>query len=363
MIPKTNKTDYTQPRSFRPISLTSFLFKTLERLVLWHLEDAVLPANPLHKNQHAFRKDHNTEIPLSKLCTFIEKAMLRYEYAVVVFLDIEGAFDNITLEAIKIGMTKHKIPSHIQTWYLNYLANRSCQLTIADITIIRYLIKGTAQGGILSPLIFNFSIDDFLQLCELCKILGISFADDGLLAVCGLDLDCLLRQLQHTLLQVERWAAECGLRFSTSKTEAVIFTKRKLSNLIIRPLLLYNEPIPYVNSIKYLGVTLDSKLTFKPHIDSKFKAAKKPLQFMTRIAGKFWGPSPKLTHWVYTGIVRPAFTYGSFVWANKTTTNFFKDSAQKLQRLALISLAPIRLHSPTIGLEIVTNTPPPAPIH
>ena len=37
-IPKPGKDDYMLPKSFRPFSLTSFLFKTLERLVLWHLE-------------------------------------------------------------------------------------------------------------------------------------------------------------------------------------------------------------------------------------------------------------------------------------------------------------------------------------
>jgi ribonuclease HI len=330
----------------------------LERLVLWHLEDSTLQTNPLHQNQHAFRKDHTTEVALSKLCAFIEKAFLKREYAVVVFLDIEGAFDNITIDAIKLGMTKHNIPIHIQNWYLNYLANRSSQLTVADITIIRYLIKGTAQGGILSPLIFNFSVDDFLQLCQLCHILGISFADDGILAVSGPDLDALLHTLQGALLQVEGWAKDCGLKFSTSKTEVAIFTRKSLNNLCIRPLLLYNTPIPYVSTVKYLGVTLDTTLTFKNHIDNKFKAAKTSLKFLTQIAGKFWGPSPKLTHWIYTGMVRPAFTYGSLVWASKTNTKLFKDRAQKLQRLALISIGPIRLHSPTIGMEIATNTIP-----
>jgi ribonuclease HI len=358
MIPKSNKNDYSNPRAFRPISLTSFIFKTLERLVLWHLEDQTLPQQLLHKHQHAFRKDHSTEVALSKLSTFLEQASIRKQYAVVVFLDIEGAFDNITIEAIKKGMQKHKIPTNIQNWYLNYLTSRSCHLTIADITIIRYLIKGTAQGGILSPLIFNFSMDDFLQLCELCNILGIGFADDGLLAVCGWDLDDLLGQLQRALHQVEIWANECGLRFSTSKTEALIFTKKDLTSVCIRPLLLYNQPIPYVDTAKYLGITYDAKLSFKPHIDKKLQAAKKSLQFLTHIAGKFWGPSPRLTHWIYTGMVRPAITYGSFVWAHRINTKLFREKTQKLQRLALISLAPVRLHSPTIGLEIATNTIP-----
>jgi hypothetical protein len=72
-IPKPGKEDYTDPNAYRPISLTSFMFKTLERLVLWQLEATTFKTKPMHKNQHAFRRGHSTEIPLSKLTNFVEQ--------------------------------------------------------------------------------------------------------------------------------------------------------------------------------------------------------------------------------------------------------------------------------------------------
>jgi hypothetical protein len=52
ILPKPLKSDYTNPRSFRIISLTSSFQKLLERLILWHLEqDLKIPAK-LTKNQH-----------------------------------------------------------------------------------------------------------------------------------------------------------------------------------------------------------------------------------------------------------------------------------------------------------------------
>jgi len=36
-IPKPGKADYCDPKSFRPISLSSFLLKGLERLIFWHI--------------------------------------------------------------------------------------------------------------------------------------------------------------------------------------------------------------------------------------------------------------------------------------------------------------------------------------
>jgi hypothetical protein len=77
-IPKLGREDYSDPRSFRPISLMPFLFKALERLVLWQIKDTSLRQFPIHKNLHAFRKGHSAEIAISKLVSEIEKATSGY---------------------------------------------------------------------------------------------------------------------------------------------------------------------------------------------------------------------------------------------------------------------------------------------
>ena len=52
-VPKPGHNDYTQPKSFRPISLMSFLLKTTERLIHRHIRDGPLVRYHLHANQHA----------------------------------------------------------------------------------------------------------------------------------------------------------------------------------------------------------------------------------------------------------------------------------------------------------------------
>jgi hypothetical protein len=54
-LPKPDKEDYAQAKAFRPISLMSFVFKAMERVILWHLETTALRVNPINSNQHAFR--------------------------------------------------------------------------------------------------------------------------------------------------------------------------------------------------------------------------------------------------------------------------------------------------------------------
>jgi hypothetical protein len=96
-IPKPGKEDYTKRRAFRPIALMQFLFKALERLVKWHIEQH---SKTFHPDQHAFRKSHCTENALSHMADAIESSILKGKIALAVFLDIQGAFDNLTSTAI-----------------------------------------------------------------------------------------------------------------------------------------------------------------------------------------------------------------------------------------------------------------------
>jgi len=93
-IPKPGRDSYGRPKDFRPISLTSFLIKTMERLVGRFLRDAILALKPLHPNHHAYQAGKSVETALHQLVVWVEKAHDQQETALGVFLDIEGAFNN-----------------------------------------------------------------------------------------------------------------------------------------------------------------------------------------------------------------------------------------------------------------------------
>ena len=85
-IPKPGKDSYELPKSFRPISLTSFLLKTMEKVIDYHLSDEKF--RPYHKNQHAYRPGRSTETALHNLVARIEKPMHNRQFALCIFLDI-----------------------------------------------------------------------------------------------------------------------------------------------------------------------------------------------------------------------------------------------------------------------------------
>lgn len=353
--PKVGKDDYSLAKAFRPISLTPFLFKALERVVLWELEEKTLSQRPLSKNQHAFRKGSSTESALSDMVDDVESTILRGGYAIGVFLDIQGAFDNLDTEAAIRGMREKHLPEAIIGWYGHYLRTREVAAEVKGQKGSRRLTRGTPQGGVLSPLIWNLAFDELLDLYSTGPVRVRGFADDASLLVTGTDPNVLAELMQPAVDKAVRWGARNGLVFGAAKTVAVLFTHRRIKKLP-KKLKVDGTRIKYSGTAKYLGITLDTKLTFRAHILDKLQKAKNLLLRVKRGVGKLWGPIPGLMRWAYTGIIRPMITYGAIVWANKAP--LYRTQFARIQRLAMMSLAHFRKGTPTAGLDVICGLPP-----
>ena len=182
--------------------------------------------------------------------------------------------------------------------------------------IFHDLEKGTPQGGILSPLIWNLAFDDLLERFDSSPVLSVGFADDVGLVTSGPCMHTQFDQMQQAIAKTEAWADSSGLTLSVEKTIAVIFTrKNKLPN--IAKLKVYGREIKFSPTVKYLGITLDAKLHFTHHILDKCNKAKQLLMLLKHAVGMYWGPPPIQMRWILTGIIRPMLTYGSLVWAQQ----------------------------------------------
>lgn len=134
-IPKVGRASYEEAKSFRPISLTSFLLKCLERIVDHHIRDVHLANVPLHVNQHAYQSGKSTVTLLHKVVYDIEKAFAQKQSCLGVFLDIEGAFDNVPFDAILEAARGHGISPMISNWIHQMLKNRHLFSTLRQAAI------------------------------------------------------------------------------------------------------------------------------------------------------------------------------------------------------------------------------------
>ena len=95
------------------------------------------------------------------------------------------------------------------------------------------------------------------------------FADDNGLFIHGPNLINLMISAQSLLRKLEKWFYANKLTLSVPKCEYTIFRGRnkKIPNNI--PILTMNDiEITRVEYIKYIGLMLDSKFTWKQHVDS-----------------------------------------------------------------------------------------------
>ena len=355
-IPKPGKATYDEAKSFRPISLSSFYLKGLEKLIQWELERTSLNVNPLHENQHAFRKAKSTDSAHLQLIDQIQKGLIRGQYTLGIFLDIKGAFDNLDPTKAIEAMKLRGFNEPITNWYSYYLHNRVATSELKDTKITRYLTKGCPQGGVLSSLLWNIPFDELLKIVNKNGVKGIGFADDLSLLTTGPDPGTLINLAQQATNKAIEWGKKYGLEFNHQKTIVIMFTnKRKWKAPQLK---VSGEYIPYSLSVKYLGITLDSKLNFSEHVNNKIGKAKRHLMaFKNAINNKF-GPSPYLMKRIYQTIVLPAFTFGCHIWGDKCKQATYQEKLRKLNRLAALTIAPVHKSTPTRGLEIIYDLMP-----
>ncbi|MCP3662523.1 MAG: RNA-directed DNA polymerase [Gammaproteobacteria bacterium] len=258
-IPKAGRPSYMVAKAFRSISLTSFLLKAMERLIDRYIRDELLVGRPLHANQHAYVAGRSTETALHSLVTQIEMALSDRHYALVVFFDIEGAFDNATFESMETALQGRGAHPAVTQWVGRLLRCRTVQASLGDCVGKVAVHKGTPQGGVLSPLMWDLVVDSLLRVLHGSGVFALGYSDDGVVLVKGLHLDVLCGLMQTALDSVQQWCQQHGLSVNPQKTELVLFTRRRVVQGFRAPSF-YGRELTLSPQVKYLGVILDSKL-------------------------------------------------------------------------------------------------------
>ncbi len=214
-------------------------------------------------------------------------------------------------EGLLIKLDKIGIGGKLFNWIKDFLFGRKIQVRIgAEISSQYEVGNGTPQGSVISPLLFIIMINDvFVNVSE---DIGTSlFADDGAVWKRGRNIEYTIRKVQNAIDKVVEWGYDWGFRFSIEKTQAVLFT-RKIIQEEMR-LMMYGRELERVGSIKFLGVTLYSRLTFAEHIKKMEDKCKKVINVMRCLTGREWGASRSSLKSIYVALIRSVLDYGSIV--------------------------------------------------
>jgi len=122
-----------------------------------------------------------------------------------------------------------------------------------------------AQGGLISPVLFSLYVNDMPSPSHHVELA--LYADNTAIIATSRKPTLLVSYLESYLNDLQRRLSERRIAINVSKSTAIIFVRAGRRFIQPRPVTLFGEPIKWVNTTRYLGVTLDKGLTWSPHID------------------------------------------------------------------------------------------------
>ena len=117
----------------------------LVRLVYWHLNECIGGLNPkMHSRQYAFKQGYSTEAALHSVVHKLDKAVFNKQLAL--FLDIEGAFSNVSSADIRCVLLYAGIEIHLVTWIMGMLKSQRVTATHGNHSVTVRLTRGTPKA-------------------------------------------------------------------------------------------------------------------------------------------------------------------------------------------------------------------------
>lgn len=271
----------------RPIMVTSPLLKLIEAIALIELKEKVEPH--ISKPQVGFLTDQSTQVHILRLLGKVQDVRSSPRFAAgkwfIFFVDFKSAFDRVNHRILfdklrLLGLSERTLN------ILALLYNSYHYSILGDFP--RKVNSGVAQGSLVSPLLYDFYVNDLVE--ELRLQMGaentFAYADDIALLCLGYS------DIRRALVTIETWGRKNGALLNKKKCGILPICKRETS-WPRREL----EGIPFVRVYKYLGVPLDPALTLK-HLVILMKA--KISKFSRRIGlmlHSITGTKAKLEIW------------------------------------------------------------------
>lgn len=252
--------------SYRPISLINILSKIYEKTIHKRLQNYCQTNSIIPDQQFGFRPGHSTNHAIMHLHNHINSALADKKTTGVLSFDIEKAFDRVWHNGLIYKMHNLKFPMYMIKIVKSFLSDRKFRVCVNGASSSEMDIPwGVPQGSALSPILYNIFTSDFPTQSDPNTKVSL-YADDTVIWTSSRIIAKIDKRLTNTSEVIFQYFDKWKIKINKNKTNFACFTNRRTKQIPPQYIILNNEKVERSPTLKYLGVTFDTKLTYKTHI-------------------------------------------------------------------------------------------------
>ena len=147
----------------------------------------------------------------------------------------------------------------------------------------------------------------------------------------GKNEDEVVTLLNIIFSEISKWCSMNSLKIHPSKCKVMLISRKSFTGPL-KPVKWGNKFLEYTDKVKVLGIYIDNKLPWKPHIKELTKSFNVQLKSLKRISYL----STKELESIYFKLIIPHLKYCISVWGNCSTSAFEPIEALHVKAARLI---------------------------
>jgi len=304
---------------YRAISILCALAKVFDRIVFLKLNSFINTHKLIDPMQCGYKANNSTETALTKLTEDIRVAIDNRQLTVLVLIDFKRAFDSVQHKTLLAVLESLNVSPATVRFIHSYISQRFQRIKGRNELFSEWkeTVMGIPQGSVLSALIFSIYLNEIGSNLESCKYL--LYADDLqiYLHTSVIDINISIDKVNKDLETLGEWCAGHGLEINPIKCNAILIGHgrllNKLDDMIVSPVKVNNKVIPWLPSVKSLGILISRTLGWDEQVRAVCRKVYAALQTFKHLT---FHPNIEVKKKLVQAVIIPVLDYASVAFCD-----------------------------------------------